>query len=74
MGWIHRIVVSQPFTDTTWRHIRGVVERHGSRAEHEEELAGALDALLCPSRSALSAVGPSDRPTHCCPPGWPVLE
>ncbi|MFF3456916.1 hypothetical protein ACFYXH_21780 [Streptomyces sp. NPDC002730] len=74
MGWIHRTVVSQPLTDTTWRPIRGVVERHGSRAEHEEELARAVDALLRPSRLTLPTVGPSDRPTDCRPPGWPVLE
>ncbi|MEU8976874.1 transposase [Streptomyces monashensis] len=45
-GWIHRTLVSQPFTDTAWRHIRTVVEQRAGRAEHEEHLARALDDLL----------------------------
>ncbi|MGW2426292.1 transposase [Streptomyces sp. NPDC001709] len=45
-GWIHRTLVSQPFTDTAWRHIRTVVEQRAGRAEHEEHLARALDELL----------------------------
>ncbi|MBM7443101.1 hypothetical protein [Streptomyces sp. HB132] len=44
--WIHQGLVSKPFTDTTWRHIRNVVTRRGSRAEHEEHLARHLDELL----------------------------
>jgi hypothetical protein len=44
--WIHRERVSLPFTDFTWRHIRGVVERRTDRDEHEQQLAQALDRLL----------------------------
>jgi hypothetical protein len=46
VDWIHRTLVSQPFTDATWRHIRSVTARRAGRAEHEEALARALDALL----------------------------
>ncbi|MEW2160103.1 transposase [Streptomyces sp. NPDC007189] len=45
-GWIHRTLVSRPFTDTAWRHIRTVVDQRAGRAEHEEHLARALDELL----------------------------
>ncbi|MEU9595186.1 transposase, partial [Streptomyces sp. NPDC048193] len=44
--WIHQGLVSRPFTDTTWRHIRGLVTRRQSRTEHEEHLARHLDELL----------------------------
>ncbi|WP_333744917.1 transposase [Streptomyces ardesiacus] len=44
--WIHRSLVSKPFTDSTWRHIRTVATRHTDRAEHEEHLARHLDELL----------------------------
>ncbi|MEU9255485.1 hypothetical protein AB0D66_27020 [Streptomyces sp. NPDC048270] len=44
--WIHQGLVSKPFTDTAWRHIRSVVTRRTHRAEHEEHLARHLDELL----------------------------
>ncbi|MGW3461363.1 transposase [Streptomyces olivaceoviridis] len=44
--WIHRTLVQAPFTDATWRHIQAVTDRRGTRAEHEEALARALDELL----------------------------
>ncbi|MHC0433431.1 transposase [Streptomyces sp. O3] len=56
-GWIHRTLVSQPFTDTAWRHIRTVVEQRAGRAEHEEHLARALDALLRRAAGATASVG-----------------
>ncbi|MEW1893799.1 transposase [Streptomyces sp. NPDC085659] len=46
VAWIHQGLVSQPFTDTTWRHIRSVVTRRTDRAGHEEHLARRLDELL----------------------------
>lgn len=51
--WIHHTLVQAPFTDATWRHIQGVTERRGTRAEHEEALARALDELL--RRAAMGA-------------------
>jgi hypothetical protein len=44
--WIHATLVSQPFTDFTWNHIRKTIQRTASREEHEQELAQALDTLL----------------------------
>jgi len=46
VGWIHATSVSLPFTHHVWEHIRKVVQRTGSREEHEAELALALDAFL----------------------------
>ncbi|MFI8537661.1 transposase, partial [Streptomyces aquilus] len=51
--WIHRTLVQAPFTDATWRHIQAVTERRGTRADHEETLARALDELL--RRAAMGA-------------------
>ncbi|MHB9864586.1 hypothetical protein [Streptomyces sp. YIM S03343] len=59
-GWIHRNLVSQPFSDTAWRHIRTVVEQRTGRAEHEELLARALDALL--RRAAAATAGVREQP------------
>lgn len=59
-GWIHRTLVSQPFADTAWRHIRTVVEQRTGRAEHEEHLARALDALL--RRAAAATAGVREQP------------
>ncbi|MFB7505218.1 Mu transposase C-terminal domain-containing protein [Streptomyces broussonetiae] len=44
--WIHHTLVTAPFTDFTWQHIRRTVARHGSRAQHEHDLALALHELL----------------------------
>ncbi|MDV7220519.1 Mu transposase C-terminal domain-containing protein [Streptomyces prunicolor] len=44
--WIHRTLVSAPFTDFTWQHVRSTVARRGSRVEHEHDLALALRELL----------------------------
>ncbi|MFJ2607957.1 transposase [Streptomyces sp. NPDC087425] len=44
--WIHATSVSLPFTHHVWEHIRKVIERTGSREEHEGELALALDQFL----------------------------
>lgn len=44
--WIHNTLVSAPFTDFTWRHIRRTVARRGSRVQHEHDLALALRELL----------------------------
>ncbi|MFD5390791.1 Mu transposase C-terminal domain-containing protein [Streptomyces sp. NPDC127074] len=44
--WVHRTLVTAPFTDFTWRHIRATVARRGSRAQHEHDLALALRELL----------------------------
>lgn len=44
--WIHATSVSLPFTHHVWEHICEVVERTGSRGEHEAELAQALDRFL----------------------------
>ncbi|MDG5808566.1 transposase [Streptomyces ossamyceticus] len=46
VAWIHATSVSLPFTHHVWEHICKVVERTGSREEHEVELALALDAFL----------------------------
>ncbi|MFD8978869.1 transposase [Streptomyces sp. NPDC059564] len=55
--WIHQGLVSKPFTDTTWRHIRSVVKQREGRAEHEEQLARHLDELLRRAHSADTGVG-----------------
>ncbi|MFJ9968814.1 Mu transposase C-terminal domain-containing protein [Streptomyces avermitilis] len=44
--WIHRTLVTAPFTDFTWQHIRTTVARRGSRVQHEHDLALALRDLL----------------------------
>ncbi|MET8978987.1 transposase [Streptomyces sp. NPDC004539] len=46
LPWIHATSVSLPFTHHVWEHICKVVERTGSREEHEAELALALDRFL----------------------------
>ncbi|MFI8438948.1 transposase [Streptomyces sp. NPDC079020] len=56
--WIHQGLVSRPFTDTTWRHIRSVVNQREGRAEHEEQLARHLDELL--RRAYTADTGVSD--------------
>ncbi|MGW6950345.1 transposase [Streptomyces xanthophaeus] len=50
--WIHQGLVSKPFTNTTWRHIRSMVKQREGRAEHEEQLARHLDELLRRAHSA----------------------
>jgi hypothetical protein len=44
--WIHHTLVSAPFTDFTWQHIRRTVARRADRAQHEHDLALALRELL----------------------------
>ncbi|MER8073179.1 transposase [Streptomyces sp. NPDC094034] len=44
--WIHTTSVGLPFTHHVWEHICSVVERTGSRDEHEAELVLALDDFL----------------------------
>ncbi|MEU9456520.1 hypothetical protein [Streptomyces sp. NPDC048277] len=46
VGWVHATSIALPFTHHVWEHICKVVERTGSREEHEAELALALDAFL----------------------------
>ncbi|KOU28544.1 hypothetical protein ADK53_34005 [Streptomyces sp. WM6373] len=70
--WIHRGLVSRPFTDTAWRHIRSVVTRRADRAAQEEHLARRLDELLRRAHTghtdagdvsrASSAAGPASAP------------
>jgi hypothetical protein len=44
--WIHHTLVSAPFTDFTWQHIKRTVARRTDRAQHEHDLALALRELL----------------------------
>lgn len=44
--WIHHTLVTAPFTDFTWQHIRRTVARRADRAQHEHDLALALRELL----------------------------
>ncbi|GAA0690734.1 DDE-type integrase/transposase/recombinase [Streptomyces malaysiensis subsp. malaysiensis] len=44
--WIHHTLVSAPFTDFTWQHIKRTVARRADRAQHEHDLALALRELL----------------------------
>ncbi|MEV7190025.1 transposase [Kitasatospora sp. NPDC093102] len=44
--WVHRTLVTLPFTANTWDYVRGTVERREGRAEHEAQLARVLDDLL----------------------------
>ncbi|MGW2369714.1 Mu transposase C-terminal domain-containing protein [Streptomyces sp. NPDC001667] len=44
--WIHHTLVSAPFTDFTWQHIRRTIVRRADRAGHEHDLALALRELL----------------------------
>lgn len=44
--WIHDTLVSAPFTDFTWQHVRRTVARRADRAQHEHDLAPALRELL----------------------------
>ncbi|MFI1068163.1 transposase [Streptomyces spororaveus] len=44
--WIHQTLVTAPFTDFTWQHIRRTVARRTDRAGHEHDLALALRDLL----------------------------
>ncbi|MFF3467579.1 transposase [Streptomyces sp. NPDC002619] len=46
VAWIHATSVGLPFTHHIWEHICKVVERTGSREQHEAELALALDRFL----------------------------
>lgn len=46
MPWIHHTLVSAPFTDFTWQHIKRTVARRADRAQHEHDLALALRELL----------------------------
>lgn len=58
VGWIHATSVSLPFTHHIWEHICKVVERTGSREEHEAELTLTLDRFLrrAARKEKLSAV------------------
>ncbi|MFJ3505698.1 hypothetical protein [Streptomyces sp. NPDC090135] len=60
VSWIHQSLVSRPFTDTTWRHIRSVVTRRADRAEHEEHLARHLDELLRRAHAADTGISDAD--------------
>jgi hypothetical protein len=44
--WIHHTLVTAPFTDFTWQHVRRTVSRSADRATHEHDLALALRDLL----------------------------
>jgi hypothetical protein len=44
--WIHHTLVTAPFTDFTWQHIRRTVAQRSSRVQHEHDLALALRELL----------------------------
>ncbi|MER6442940.1 Mu transposase C-terminal domain-containing protein [Streptomyces sp. NPDC001185] len=44
--WIHRTLISSPFTDFTWQHVKQTVAQRGSRAVHEHDIALALRELL----------------------------
>ncbi|WP_333779068.1 Mu transposase C-terminal domain-containing protein [Streptomyces sp. IBSBF 3136] len=44
--WIHHTLVSAPFTDFTWQHIKRTVARRAQRTQHEHDLALALRELL----------------------------
>lgn len=44
--WIHHSLVSAPFTDFTWQHIKRTVARRADRAQHGHDLALALRELL----------------------------
>ncbi|MZE52470.1 DDE-type integrase/transposase/recombinase [Streptomyces sp. SID5770] len=44
--WIHHTLVSAPFTDFTWQHVKRTVVRRADRAQHEHDLALALRDLL----------------------------
>ncbi|WP_225882139.1 transposase [Streptomyces aureocirculatus] len=46
VAWIHATSVGRPFTHHVWEHICKVVERTGSREEHEAALVLALDGFL----------------------------
>lgn len=46
MPWIHHTLVSAPFTDFTWQHIKRTVARRADRVQHEHDLALALRELL----------------------------
>jgi transposase InsO family protein len=58
VAWIHATSVGLPFTHHVWEHLCKVVERTGSREEHEAELALALDRFLkrAARKEKLSAV------------------
>ncbi|MET7458458.1 Mu transposase C-terminal domain-containing protein, partial [Streptomyces sp. NPDC005574] len=44
--WIHRTLVTAPFTDFTWQHVRSSVAQRGNRVNREHDLALALRELL----------------------------
>ncbi|MFH8387842.1 hypothetical protein ACH4E7_44400 [Kitasatospora sp. NPDC018058] len=44
--WVHRTLVTLPFTAGSWDYVRRTVERREGRAEHEAQLARVLDGLL----------------------------
>ena len=44
--WIHHTLVTAPFTDFAWQHIKRTVARRADRAQHEHDLALALRELL----------------------------
>ncbi|MFH9554542.1 Mu transposase C-terminal domain-containing protein [Streptomyces sp. NPDC017435] len=44
--WIHRTLVTAPFTDFTWQYVRRTVAQRGNRVNHEHDLALALRELL----------------------------
>ncbi|MFF4732925.1 transposase family protein [Streptomyces mirabilis] len=44
--WIHHTLVTAPFTDFTWQHVKRTVAQRGSRVAHEHDIALALRDLL----------------------------
>lgn len=44
--WIHHTLVTAPFTDFTWQHVRHTLARRADRVSHEHDLALALRELL----------------------------
>jgi hypothetical protein len=57
--WIHRTLVTAPFTDFTWQHVRRTVAQRGNRVNHEHDLALALRELL--ERAAAGHGTPRDK-------------
>ncbi|MEU6236214.1 hypothetical protein [Kitasatospora sp. NPDC047058] len=69
--WIHAEHVHQPLGDDLWQHLKTVVERRGSREQHEADLARALDDLLVKVRTGQASARERHLATRQAPAALP---
>ena len=69
--WIHAEHIHQPLGDDLWQHLKTVVERRGSREQHEADLAQALDNLLFKVRTGQASARERHLATRQAPAALP---